>query len=140
MASGWKTLPVVVLLGLAGCLGVPRRSTAPLPPTDPFVLELSKQPQVKKLQGSAELRADLVYQVVPLHTTVKEARALMERHGFTCWEAVPDGSRLCLHCTAYHRKRPDYQDRIVVKLFRENNRVVNAEVVIYYDVSRPPWS
>jgi hypothetical protein len=130
----------LVLLSLAGCLGLSRNGAAPVPPADPFVLELCKQPQVRKLQASAELRADLVYQVVPLHTSVKDARALMERHGFSCWETVPDGTRTCLHCTAYHRKRTDYQDRIVVKLFHENGRVVNAEVAIYYDVNRPPWS
>jgi hypothetical protein len=108
-----------------------------VPPPDPFVAEIARQPVIRKLEGSAELKPEIVFTVVPLHTLVKEAKILMEKHGFTCWAAVPDGSRMCLHCTAYHRKRADYMDRIVVKLFYENQRVVSAEIRVDFDAHRP---
>jgi len=111
-------------------------TAAPVAEPDPVLAEIARQPEIRKLTGSAELKPDIVFQTVPMHTPVTEARAIMERHGFSCWAAVPDGSRMCLHCTAYHRKRPDYMDRIVVKLFYENHRVVNAEVTVIYDANR----
>jgi hypothetical protein len=107
-----------------------------VPEPDPFLAEIARQPVLQKTPASAVLRPDVVFQQIPLHTPVKDARAVMERHGFSCWAAVPDGTRMCLHCTAYHRKRPDYMDRIVVKLYYENQRVVNAEVTVIYDAHR----
>jgi len=111
-------------------------TAGPVPAPDPFLAEIARQPCLTKTTGSAVLKPEVVFQQVPLHTPLKEARAIMERHGFSCWAAVPDGSRMCLHCTAYHRKRVDYMDRIVVKLYYENQRVVNAEVTVDYDVHR----
>jgi len=108
----------------------------PVAAPDPFLAEIARQPEIKKSTGSADLKPDAVFVEVPLHTPIQEARAIMERHDFSCWMAVPDGDRVCLHCTAYHRKRPDYMDRIVVKLYYENRRVVNAAVIVNYDAHR----
>jgi hypothetical protein len=110
--------------------------SGPVPPPDPFVAEIARQPVARKMEGSAELKPEIVFTVVPLHTPIKEARALMEKHGFSCWSNVPDSNRMCLHCTAYHRKRADYMDRIVVKLYYENQRVVSAEIRVDYDANR----
>jgi hypothetical protein len=135
----WRCAFLAFLLGLgvAGCMSFHGNASPAVPAPDPFVADIACQPVVNKMEGSALLKPEIVFTVVPLHTPVKEARALMERHGFSCWSAVPDGSRTCLHCTAYHRKRADYMDRIVVKLFYENQRVINAEVRVDYDAHRP---
>lgn len=131
-------LPCLIL---AGCMSFRGNTSAPVPPPDSFVADIARQPVVRKMEGSAELKPEIVFTIVPLHTPVKEAKALMEKHGFSCWASVPDGNRMCLHCTAYHRKRADYMDRIVVKLYYENLRVVSAEVRVDYDAHQmnPFW-
>ncbi len=130
-------LALLPCLVLAGCMSFHGYQAAPVPPPDPFVVEIARQPAVRKMEGSAELKPEIVFTVVPLHTPVKEAKTLMEKHGFSCWASVPDGTRMCLHCTVYHRKRADYMDRIVVKLYYENQRVVSAQVRVDYDAHRP---
>src|SRR5437016_2647468 len=85
MEAVWKMLLVLPLACLAGCLSFRGAATAPLPAADPFLAELARQPALKKMQGSAILKPDVVFQEIPVHTPLKDARAQMERHGFSCW-------------------------------------------------------
>jgi hypothetical protein len=101
---------------------------------DPFLDEIVRQEPLEKKLWSVTLKPDVVLRDIPLQTPVAEARAIMERHGFSCWSGVADAKGKCLHCTAYIRKSPDYADRVVVKLFYDTERVVNVAVTIEYKV------
>jgi hypothetical protein len=138
-AAVWKVLALGLLpcCCSAGC-GTFNSSAAPqngVP--DPLLEEIVKQGVPGKKSWPVPLQADAVLREVPVLTPVAQARAVMERHGFSCWPCVPDSGGTCLHCTAYRRKSPLAADKVVVKLFYEADRVVYEEVTVEYDVPHP---
>ena len=67
----------------------------------------------------------------------------MKSHGFTCWSGVHDGTSICLHCTAYRGQNAERADKILVKLYYENKRVIGVEAIVEYGVQhseRSFWS
>jgi hypothetical protein len=117
-------MPWFCLLLCSFCLGceiVPQTAQP-----DRFVDEIATQP--------APLNAEIVLREVPRQTPLAQARSIMEQHGFRCWSGVPDSRGTCLYCTAFKRRHAASADRIVVKLFHENRRVVNVEVSVELDV------
>jgi hypothetical protein len=116
-----------------GCDSVPQNGQP-----DPLVEEIVRQAGPKKKATAATAGAEalkrLILEEIPLQTPVAEARAVMERHGFSCWANVPDEKGPCHHCTAYRRKGPAVADKVVVKLFAEQGRVSNVEVAVEHDV------
>jgi hypothetical protein len=141
-----RWLGLLLCCGLAGCVTTSPFAT-PLPETpNPFLEEILKQDPVVFKEGDKEikpvpprLKPDSILQAVPLNTPLAEARAVMERHGFSCWSGVQDNYRTCLYCTACRRKTPYLADKIVVKLFYEQKQVVDVEVTVQYDVARGFW-
>jgi hypothetical protein len=114
--------------------------SSPVPPNgnpDPLLEEILKQETLVKKPDSATLKPDVIFREVPIRTPLAEARAIMERHGFSCWSGVADSKGTCLHCSAYKPKKQGLADKIVVKLFYETQRIVNAEITVQYDVRRP---
>jgi hypothetical protein len=106
-------------------------------PPDRLVEEIVKEATRTKTPGpdTATGLEALVLQEVPLQTPLAQARAVMERHGFSCWIGVPDDKGVCLHCTAWRRTSTHYGDRIVVRLYYENRKVVKVGV----SVDRDAW-
>ena len=96
--------------------------------------ELLKQDALQKKPGSAVLKPDRVFEEIPVKTPVADARATMDKHGFNCWSGVADARGTCVQCILYKRKTPYLADRVVVKLFYENKQVINAEVLVEYEV------
>jgi hypothetical protein len=129
---------VVLWLGLVGgCCLAGCQAVGPSEPPDPLVEEILSQPTPKKAPppGATDPRAAVVLLEVPLQTPLAQARATLEQHGFSCWSGVPDAKGMCLHCTAWKRRGRYYGDRVVVKLFYENQRVIKVEV----SVDREAW-
>jgi hypothetical protein len=129
-----------VLLGVvAGCCLAGCQSVGPGGPPDPLVEEILKQPAPKKapVPGTPDPLAAVVLAEVPLQTPVDQARAVMERHGFSCWSNVPDDRGVCLHCTAWVRRNNCYADRVVVKLYYESRRVVKVVATAEREVWHP---
>ena len=130
--------------GVVGCL-----TTNPSAPTQPetpnaFVAEILKQEKlVVKDAKNVEIKMDpprvspeVVLREIPLQTPLANARAVMERHGFSCQGGVRDEYRDCLYCTTYRRKTAAIADRVTVKLYLEQKRVVDVVVNVEHDVKR----
>ena len=136
-----RTVLWLVLLPCCCCLGC--HTVAPAGPPDPLVEAVLKEAAQKRAPGpnaAGDLAADLaavVLKEVPLQTPLDKARPVLERHGFSCWSGVQDDKGVCLHCTAWKRKGPYYADRVVVKLFYENRRVVRVEAAVDRDAWHP---
>ena len=62
----------------------------------------------------------------------------MEGHGFACWTHVPDSGRICLRCTCWKQKNQYVADRIVVKLYYEDDLIVSEDVAFETDVEHYP--
>jgi hypothetical protein len=161
---------LVLCCGLAGCLTANPLAT-PLPETrNPFLEELIKQEPLVFKEGGKEiklvpprLKPDFILQEIPLGMPLADARAVMERHGFSCWSGVQDNYRICLYCTAfrrkmanvaglpcagavvsayctaYRRKTANIADKVVVKLFYEQKRINDVEITVEYDMVRGFW-
>jgi len=78
----------------------------------------------------------VVRREIPIGMPLAQARAIMERHGFSCWSGVPDTHGTCLHCTAYRHTPHSY--KILVKLFYDTRRkeITSVEAMVDYDVYR----
>jgi hypothetical protein len=144
---GFRTVLCLAVLACAcaaGCMTTNPAAPAPDVKLDPFVDELLRQEVLAKKPGSATLKPDPVLRELPVKSTVEQARAAMERHGFACWSGVAEANGTCLHCMAYKPKDRGYADRVVVRFFYDHHRVVTAvEVTVEYDVlhsGRWPWS
>jgi hypothetical protein len=75
-----------------------------------------RQAMKEKRIGSGPISPEMVLSEIPLSTPLAKARAIMEKHGFSCWSAVPiNNNGLCLHCTAY-KSGPHKIFKVVVKL------------------------
>jgi hypothetical protein len=132
----WKALGLVVLSSafFLGCTTLPSTTPAPEAAPDRFVTEIFNGDTRKIKIGSAGVDTDIILKEIPLKTPVDQARTVMESHGFKCWSGVHDGYSICLHCTAYRRKNSEKADKILVKFFYENKRVIGVEGVIEYGV------
>ena len=104
---------------------------------DPLVEEIANQAAVGKRVGSTPQSPDLILKEIPLKTPVKEAQAIMKEHGFTCWSAVPDGYKTCIHCTAYKSMPKGLGYKIVVKLYYDSEKpqlgINGVEVTVNYN-------
>jgi hypothetical protein len=99
------------------------------------IVKQAGPPQKPAADGAkAATLKQIILEEIPLQMPVAEARAILERHGFSCWANVPDDHGLCLHCTAYKRTGMACADRVVVKVFAEEQRVSNVEVTVEQDV------
>jgi hypothetical protein len=126
------------LLCLAGCLTMPPQPGVKNTQTlDPFVEEILRQQVVTREKDSATLKSDVVMREIPAKTPLAKARAIMEKHGFSCWANVPCGVYTCLHCTAYKRKSAELADRLVVKLIYQDQKVIAAEITVDYGIRHP---
>jgi hypothetical protein len=136
-AASWRVLALGLLpwWGALGCVTFATSADPPDGKPDPLLAAILRQ-EVAKGQPLVTMQ-DVVLREVPLQTPLAEARSIMEGHGFSCWSGVPDGSRTCLHCTGYKRKRRDLADKVVVKLFYADRMVVHVEVTVEHDVSHP---
>jgi hypothetical protein len=150
LRTAWG-LGVLLGCGLLGCVTPPSAPFQPDPP-NPFLEEILKQEVLpatgadgKVLKGAdgKEIRSnppvvkpDVVLREIPLRTPLAEARKIMERHGFTCYGGIRDQFQDCVYCRAYRRKSTMVADRVVVKLFYENERVVNVVVTVENGVKR----
>jgi hypothetical protein len=117
---------------LAGCRTMPANQ-----PVDPFVAALAEQAahETTPVPNTVDPLTALVLREVPLQTPLDKARATMEKHGFSCWSGFRDDKGgICLHCTAWKPRRGYYADRVVVKLFYEQRKVVRVEVHVDRDV------
>jgi hypothetical protein len=131
-------LGVFGVSGLSGCDTIPQHD-------DALVAELVAQATAKTTPPPAPappnapdarteaLRA-IILREIPDQTPVAQARALMEAHGFSCWTRVPDDHGTCLHCTAYRRTGVARADKVVVKLYHEDGRVVEVVVRVERNV------
>ena len=142
---------VLLGCGLVGCVTPPSAPFQPDPP-NPFLEEILKQEvlpstdadgKVLKDADGKEIKSnppmvkpDVVLREIPLRMPLADARAIMERHGFSCQGGVRDDFQTCLYCTAYRRKTASVADRVVVKLYYENKRVVSVAVTAETGVKR----
>ena len=124
-----RTFGLLGLLGCCwvGCATVPQSSIPPLDQADPLVRAILKQAAGSK---SPVVSPDVIWKEIPPQTPLAQARATMERHGFSCWKGTPEGYGTCLHCTAYRRKNQYASQKIVVKLIYEKDRVTNVLVTV----------
>jgi hypothetical protein len=105
---------------------------------DPLLEAILKPPTEGARAGQSHLSpAEVVLLEVPLKTPMPEARAAMEKHGFTCWSGMVTDKGTYLHCTAFKRTALNRADRVLVKLFYRERRVVEVEVGIDKDVFQP---
>jgi hypothetical protein len=124
---------------LAGCVGAGCRTMPANQPVDPLVTALVEQASKKAtpIPNTVDPLTALILQEIPLQTPLDQARAVMQRHGFSCWAAVPDPKGgICLHCTAWKARRGYYADRVIVKLFYERERKVTR---IQVNVDQDVW-
>jgi hypothetical protein len=122
--------------GLLGCVTFPSSPTPSTDIPDPFIEEIARQEIIFRLPTFAILSPEIILREVPLQTPVEQARSFMAGHGFSCWRGVPDTKGTCLLCKAYRQKTPTTADRIVVKFFYDQKRVVSVEIIDEYDVTR----
>jgi hypothetical protein len=117
---------------LSGCATVHPSATPESSRSDPLVDEIIKQEALDKKGVLAKPRTNIVLEEIPLKTPVDRARSIMQGHGFTCWAGVPDQATggICLYCSAYKRVDSTHADRVVAKLFYEQQRVVKIEVTV----------
>lgn len=134
---------LLLCLPVLGCVtpGAPTPFTPD--PTNPFLEDILKQEiQEFKKDGVVvkveppRVAPDVVLGEVPLQTFVTDARAVMERHGFSCQAGTREDYRECLYCTAYKRKSRTLADRVIVRLFYEQKRVYDVVVTVERDVKR----
>ena len=139
----WKALWVVLLpcCCFTGCEAMNNLVSPVTENPDPFQVQILKQDAADKKPGApTRLLPDLILREIPLRTPVAKARAFMEQHGFSCSGGVPEGSLTCLDCRAWIRKNSLTVDRIVVRFYYENNRVINEQITVERDLPRPEHS
>jgi hypothetical protein len=126
-----------------GCVSPPPAGPFHPDPPNPFLEALFKSEVLVIMEDGKPvklnpplLKPDVVLREIPLRTPVAEARAVMERHGFSCQGGVRENFQTCLYCKAYKRTSAVLADRVVVKLFYEDQRVVNVAVTIEKGVKR----
>ena len=165
-----RWLGLVLCCGLAGCLTTNPLATPVPDVANPFVENLIKQDPLVFKEGGKEiklvpprLKPDLVLQEIPLGTPLANARAVMERHGFSCWSGVQDNYRICLYCTAFAAEWPRFlgcrasvpwRRRIAQPIgakrqtwpikswsssFTSRERINDVEISVEYDVVRGFW-
>ena len=105
---------------------------------DPLLEAILKPPAAGAKPGQSHMSpAEVVLQDIHLQTPLPEARTAMEKHGFTCWSGMVNEKGTYLHCTAFKRTALNRADRILVKLFYRERRVVDVEVTIDKDIFQP---
>jgi hypothetical protein len=83
-----------------------------------------------KVAGSEQANFNAYLKEIPMKAPLAEARAVMVRHGFTCWPDVTDDRGTCLYCTAYKNTSRALADRVIVRLYYDRGLVVNANVSV----------
>jgi hypothetical protein len=139
-------LVLLLCIPIVGCVtsGTPGTPAPFTPePMNPFVEQILKQETLVFKKDGVEVKVepprvapDVVLREVPLQTSVTDARAVMERHGFSCQAGTREDYRECLYCTAYKRKSHTVADRVVVRFFYEKKRVYDVVVTVERDVKR----
>ena len=133
--------------GVVGCLTT--NPSAPFKPEtpNPFVAEILKQEVLIVKQNGVVIKMDLAAGESrgrpprnPAANTfgrydAREAISV-ERHGFSCQAGVRDEYSDCLYCTIYRRKSAVIADRVTVKFYLEQKRVVDVVVIVEHDIKR----
>ena len=126
-----------------GCVSPPPAGPFHPDPPNPFLEAIFKAEVLVIMEDGKPLKLnppllkpDVVLREIPLKTPVAEARAVMEKHGFSCQGGVRENFQTCLYCKAYRRTSAVLADRVVVKLFYEDQRVVNVAVTVEKGVKR----
>jgi hypothetical protein len=122
-ARGWQICCVCLLVG--GCTTIP-----PCGEPDVLVDAIFLQAARDKVGSLTPLNPETVYNEIPRQTPLELARSVMEHHGFKCITGVNDSKGTCVWCTACKREEDGSASRVVVKLFTDNDLVVDVEVTI----------
>ena len=129
-----RSAAVWLCVFVCGCHALPANGEP-----DPLVKTLV-QDGAKHLGSPANTTP--ILREIEIGTPLADARATMERHGFSCWSGVSDDKGTCLHCTAYKRTPCAY--KILVKLYYETKpyydtqrkEITSVEATVDYDVWR----
>ena len=137
--GNWHKLAICLFAcgGFVGCITAGAGPAPPDAPPDPLLEQILKQDVLESKPGASRLNPKPILKEIPLQTPLSQARATMERHGFSCWSGLSDNRGEYLHCTAYKPKNQRVSEKILVKLYYDTKRVIYIEVTVEHDVLPP---